>query len=300
MEFVTLARHGDANRAALCRRFGVSRKTGYKWLARFDAAGEAGLVDGSRRPRGSPARTDGGGARCWPLTVLDDHSRYVVGLEACIDEKETTVRERLTRIFERHGLPDAIITDNGAPWGHANGVTRYTRFSVWLLRLGIRPLHCRPCHPQTMGKIERMHRSLKAECLQGRRFPTVDAVQPGLDRWRAHYNHHRPHDALGGATPASRYRMSKRSMPARLIEPDYGDDDVVRRVRANGCLRCRPTGQRRVDLQLAAAFADQTVAVRPSAEDGVHHVCFMTWRIATVDFRTNPNRPSVTHLLEHL
>jgi hypothetical protein len=94
--------------------------------------------------------------------------------------------------------------------------------------------------------------------------------------------------------------MSERSMPAELIEPDYGDDDVVRRVRANGCLRCRPTGQPRVDLQLAAAFADQTVAVRPSAEDGVHHVWFMTWRIAKVDFRTDPNRPSVTHVLEHL
>ena len=81
---------------------------------------------------------------------------------------------------------------------------------------------------------------------------------------------------------------------------DDGDDDVVRRVRANGCLRCRPKGQRRVDLQLAAAFADQTVAVRPSADNGLHHVYFMTWRIAAVDFRTNPDRPSVTHLLEHL
>ncbi len=151
-----------------------------------------------------------------------------------------------------------------------------------------------------MGKIERLHRSLKAELLQGRRFASFGAVQQGLDRWRARYNHHRLHDALGGATPAGRYRMSERSMPARLIEPEYLDDDVIGRVRHNGCLRCRPQGQSRVDLQLSAAFADQHVAVRPSTKDGIHHVCFMTWRIAYVDFTTNPQRPTVTHVLEHL
>jgi transposase InsO family protein len=392
LEFVTLAAQPGAKLSELCRRFGVSRQTGYKWLARFGEAGEAGLVDRSRRPHGSPSRTDaaveeavlavrranrcwggrkirrvllnarpeglpaeqvpaastitgilrrhgllerdepapqpfkrfeavapnrlwqmdfkghfaldgrtdGGGVRCWPLTVLDDHSRYAIGAEACTDEKEVTVCERLTKVFERHGLPDAIITDNGAPWGHQNGVTKYTRFSVWLLRLGVKPLHSRPRHPQTMGKIERLHRSLRAELLQGRRFADLDAVQSGLDRWRARYNHQRPHDALGGAFPASRYRMSERSMPARLVEPDYPDDQVTGRVRRNGCLRCRPQDQRRVDLQLSAAFADQRVAVRPSAEDGVHHVWFMTWRIAKVDFRTNPERPTVTHVLERM
>jgi transposase InsO family protein len=143
--------------------------------------------------------------------VLDDHSRYLLGAEACTDETEGTVRERLIRVFERYGLPDAMITNNGNPWGQQNGPTRLTRLSVWLIRLGIKPLWSRPRHPQTMGKLERLHRTMKAEFLQGRRFSDFTAAQTGLDRWRRHYNHERPHEALGGAVPASRYRMSQRS-----------------------------------------------------------------------------------------
>jgi len=388
LDFVTLAGQPGANMAALCRRFGVSRKTGYKWLKRFGEVGSEGLNDRSRRPKVSPrrtaepietaalnlrranpawggrkirrvlqrdaeagsaipaastitgilrrgglleretpvpepfrrfeadapnllwqmdfkghfaldGRTDGKGERCFALTVLDDHSRYLLGAEACTDETEGTVRERLIRVFERYGLPDAMITDNGNPWGQQNGPTRLTRLSVWLIRLGIRPLWSRPRHPQTMGKIERLHRTMKAEFLQGRRFSDFTAAQTGLGRWRRHYNHERPHEALGGAVPASRYRMSRRSMPATLPEPEYLDDDRVGRVRRNGCLRCRP-GDRKVDLQLSIAFAGQLAAVRPSAEDGVYHVWFSRYRIAEVDFRTNPERPGVTHLFAHL
>jgi transposase InsO family protein len=399
LDLVTLAGQPGANMAELCRRFGVSRKAGYKWLKRFGEVGFEGLVERSRRPKASPrrtaaaveaaalvlrranpvwggrkirrvlqrdveagttvpaastitgilrrgglleretptpepfkrfeaeapnllwqmdfkghfaldGRTDGKGERCFPMTVLDDHSRYLLGAQACADECEATVRERLTRVFERYGLPDAMLTDNGNPpilklGGQQNGPTRLTRLSVWLIRLGIKPLWSRPPsaeqggHPQTMGKLERLHRTMKAEFLQGRRFSDFTAAQTGLDRWRRHYNHERPHEALGGAVPASRYRMSQRSMPATLPEPEYLDDDRVGRVRRNGCLRCRP-GNRKVDLQLSIAFAGQLTAVRPSAEDGVYHVWFSRYRIAEVDFRTNPERPGVTHLFAHL
>lgn len=87
--------------------------------------------------------------------------------------------------------------------------------------------------------------------------------------------------------------------PATLPEPIYLDDDRVGRIRNNGCLRCRPNG-RPIDLQLSIAFAGQLVATRPSAEDGVYQVWFSRYRIAEVDFRTNPERPSVTHLFAHL
>ena len=249
-------------------------------------------------------RTDGKGERCFPLTVLDDHSRYLLGAKACADECEVTVRERLTQVFEMYGLPDAMITDNGNPWGQQNGPTRLTRLSVWLIRLGIKPLWSRPSsstrgHPQTMGKIERLHRTLKAELLQGRRFLGLEPAQAGLDTWRRHYNHDRPHDALDGAVPASRYLMSQRSMPVILPEPEYLDDDQLGRIRNNGCLHCRPNGSP-IDLQLSIAFAGQLAAVRPSAEDGISHVWFSRHRIAEVDFRTNPERPTVTHLFAHL
>ena len=388
LDLVTLAGQPGANMAELCRRFGVSRKTGYKWLKRFGEAGSEGLVDRSRRPkvsarrtvaaveaavldarRTSPSwggrlmrrvlqrageaglavpaastitgilrrggllerdapvpepfkrfeaaapnvlwqmdfkghfaldgRTDGKGERCFPLTVLDDHSRYLLGAQACADECEATVRERLTRVFEVYGLPDAIITDNGNPWGQQNGSTKLTRLSVWLIRLGIKPLWSRPRHPQTMGKLERLHRTMKAELLQGRRFLDFEAAQAGLDTWRRHYNHERPHEALDGHIPASRYLMSRRAMPATLPEPIYLDDDRVGRIRNNGCLRCRPNG-RPIDLQLSIAFAGQLVATRPSAEDGVYQVWFSRYRIAEVDFRTDPERPRVTHLFAHL
>jgi transposase InsO family protein len=388
LDLVTMAGQPGANMAELCRRFGVSRKTGYKWLKRFGAVGSEGLVDRSRRPKVSPrrtvaaveaavldarrtsptwggrkirrvlqrareagstvpaastitgilrrggllerdvpapepfkrfaaaapnvlwqmdfkghfaldGRTDGKGERCFPLTVLDDHSRYLLGAQACADECEATVRERLTRVFETYGLPDAMITDNGNPWGQQNGSTKLTRLSVWLIRLGIKPLWSRPRHPQTMGKLERLHRTLKAELLQGRRFSGFEAAQIGLDTWRRHYNHERPHETLDGAVPSSRYLMSQRAMPITLPEPIYLDDDRVGRIRNNGCLRCRPNG-RPIDLQLSIAFAGQTVAVRPSAEDGICHVWFSRYRIAEVDSRTNPERPSVTHLFAHL
>jgi transposase InsO family protein len=387
LDLVTLAGQPGADMAELCRRFGISRKTGYKWLKRFGELGSGGLVDRSRRPKVSPrrtaaaveaaalalrrtnpvwggrkirqalsremgaaplpaastitgilrrgglleretpvpepfkrfaaeapnllwqmdfkghfaldGRTDGKGERCFPLTVLDDHSRYLLGAQACRDETEGTVHERLQRLFEEYGLPDAMITDNGNPWGQQHGPTRLTRLSVWLIRLGIRPLWSRPRHPQTMGKLERLHRTLKAELLQGRRFLGFEAAQAGLDTWRRHYNHERPHQALDGGVPASRYRMSRRAMPATLPEPDYLDDDLVGRIRKNGCLRCRPNG-RPIDLQLSIAFAGQLVAVRPSATDGICHVWFSRYRIAEVDFTTNPERPSVTHLFAHL
>lgn len=388
LEFVTLASAPDAQIAELCRRFGISRKTGHKWLGRHREHGENGLLDRSRRPKRSPGRTDadleeavvavrkahpswggrkirqvlaaqnseklpaastitgilrrhglmdnrqpsvqpfkrfeaeapnrlwqmdfkghfslegrtdGGGQRCWPLTVLDDHSRYNLAAQACADERETTVKERLTAVFERYGLPEAIITDNGSPWGNVNATGHFTQFSVWLLKLGVKPLHSRPKHPQTMGKIERMHRSMKIELLQGRRFIDLESAQEGLDRWRETYNHHRPHEALAGQPPASRYRMSNRAMPSKPIEPEYHDHEFVGRVRQNGCLHLpKAAAGRSADLQLSQAFAGQQVALRATERDGCFHVCFANYRIADVDFSTDPAMPSVTHVLVRL
>jgi hypothetical protein len=150
-----------------------------------------------------------------------------------------------------------------------------------------------------MGKLKRLHRTLKAELLQGRRFLDFAAAQSGVDIWRRHYNHERPHEALDSAVPAGRYQMSQRSMPASLSELEYLDDDLVGRIRKNGCLRCQPNN-RPIDLQLSIAFADQLVAIRPSATDGICHVWFSRYRIAEVNSRADPQRPSVTHLFAHL
>ncbi|NIR98045.1 MAG: transposase family protein, partial [Gammaproteobacteria bacterium] len=103
--------------------------------------------------------------RCHPLTVLDDHSRYAVGLYACGDERTGTVQGRLSEVFRRYGLPERMLMDNGSPWGD-DGTHPYTPLTVWLLRLGVGVSHGRPYHPQTQGKDERFHRTLGAEVLR--------------------------------------------------------------------------------------------------------------------------------------
>jgi transposase InsO family protein len=316
VEFVTLAGVEGANMSELCSRFGISRKTGYKWLGRHGAGGRAGLADGSRRPHDSPRRTvaameervlrlrekhpawggrklrrvltDEGatdvpaastiteilrrhgrldeaeaarhrafvrferaapndlwqmdfkghfglddGRRCHPLTVLDDHSRFNLGLRACGDEQGTTVRRELTTIFRRYGLPRQMLMDNGSPWG-GDGPWELTPLTVWLLRQGIDVAHGRPYHPQTQGKEERFHRTLKVELIAAGGFGELDACQPRFDPWRDTYNLVRPHEALNLATPASRYRPSTRSFRETLPPLEYAPDCRVRKVQAEG------------------------------------------------------------------
>jgi transposase InsO family protein len=361
-EFVRLALSPGTNKRELCRRFGISRSNGHKWLRRYLAQGRAGLADRSRRPHRSPTRTEEavegdvlriregsnnawggrkiadvlerkgalvvpspstiteilrrhgkldrhsaehpgsyrrferaqpnelwqmdfkgdfatGRGSCHPLTVLDDHSRYSLGLEACATQQDHSTRERLISVFRCYGLPDAMLMDNGSPWGAAGG-GRFTAFSVWLLRLGVRVAHGRPYHPQTQGKDERFHRTLKAEVLSGYHFADLAACQRAFDRWRPIYNHERPHQALDLATPGERYRPSRRSFPEALPPIEYGPDDIVRKANQDGDVRFK--GRR---LRLGKPFRGQLIGLRPTTEDGVFSIHFCTQQIDTIDLR---------------
>ena len=165
----------------------------------------------------------GNDAQCHPLTVVDDHSRYDLCLQACADQRGDTVRDRLQGTFRHYGLPDAFFVDNGTPWGDPSG-ERWTRFEVWLLELGIGVIHSRPYHPQSRGKNERFHRTLNAEVFALRRFRDFAETQRAFDAWREIYNFERPHEALDQEVPASRYQPSKRaaaraSAGARIRQP---------------------------------------------------------------------------------
>ena len=149
------------------------------------------------------------------MTVLDDHSRFSILLQACANERTETVRECLTAAFRLYGLPVRMLMDNGSPWGNDANHPR-TPLTVWLMRLGIQVSHGRPYHPQTQGKEERFHRTLNVELLQGRRFADWATCQAAFDRWRGVYNTERPHQALDLATPISRYTPSPRSFPETL------------------------------------------------------------------------------------
>lgn len=175
-----------------------------------------------------------GSQRCHPLTVLDDHSRFSVVLQALGDEQRSSVQPVLQRAFQRYGLPDRINADNGQPWGSPSQPGGLTGLAVWLIRLGVRVGYSRPLHPQTNGKDERFHRTMKAEVLAHREFRDLDDAQVHLTRWRHIYNFERPHEALGMQTPSSRYRPSSRGMPRLLPPIEYPEDDLVRRVQKNG------------------------------------------------------------------
>jgi transposase InsO family protein len=352
-EFVHLARLPDANVSELCRRFQISRKTGYKWLGRHS------FEDQSRRPHGSPTRTvhearvlavrddhpawgarkiahvlqrdqgielasstvnsvlrrNGrigaqaseaatpwqrfehaepnalwqidfkghfatGQQRCHPLTVLDDHSRYNIVLDALADERRTSVQPVLQRAFEHYGLPDRINADNGPPWGSA-GKGDLTQLAVWLIRLGVRLSYSRPLHPQTNGKDERFHRSLKAEVLARHELRDLQHAQVHFTRWRRVYNHQRPHQALQMQTPSSRYRPSKRAMPATLPPIEYMADDLVRRVQEGGWIYLHGRERR-----LGKALVGQQVALRPLADqDGIYAVFFCHHKVDEIDLK---------------
>lgn len=345
----------DLSFSELCRRHGISRKTGYKWLSRYEEKGIAGLSNQSRRPHVSPYRsppeieeavvnireehpvwggrkirrvlanegwkaeqlpaastitnilrrhdllgpgTRGGspdmqrfersepndlwqmdfkgwihidhGRRCYPLTVLDDHSRYNLILKACSSEKDSQVRPHLIAAFERFGLPRQILCDHGNPWGRYRGnlldlQTGITRMQLWLTRLGVELIHGRVCHPQTQGKEERFHRSLKAEVLDRESlWRDLDHCQSAFDHWQKVYNEKRPHEALDMDTPCSRYRLSHRAYPERLpdVESFYLKEDVIRKVKSKGEITFSNHF-----FYIGNAYVGSPVALRPRAAD---------------------------------
>ncbi len=338
-EFIALAKQEGVNRRELCRRFGISPTTAYKWLKRSDG------TEHSRRPHHSPNKTPEaieqailavraehptwgarkirrwleahgvGGlpapstitailqrngciaprprahrawcrfehaepnalwqmdfkghfalerGRCHPLVVLDDHSRYVLALQACAREDTPTVRQVLEATFQRYGLPEAILCDNGPPWGTAGSAVPWTPLRVWLCLLGVALVHGEPYHPQTQGKVERFHQTLKTEVLQGLWLGDLGACQQVFDRYRHVYNHQRPHEALGYAVPASRYRVSVRRYPAVLPEPEYSSEYAVRVVQQGGVVHF---GGR--ELVVPSALRGNRVGVRYVGEAAV-------------------------------
>ena len=313
LQFVLAVTRPGANRAAVCAAFGLSRKTGYKWLRRHLQEGVRGLANQSRRPHHQPRRTpaaitaqvgaaraqfgwggeklavvlqragvavsartidrliqregwtrrdaapaaarrrfehgapnalwqlDAKGAypvppqgRCHPLSVIDDHSRYVVGLAALPALTRAVVQPVLVRCFETYGLPQAMLMDHGTPWWDAGHAAGLTQLGVFLIDQGIRVIHGRVRHPQTQGKVERFHRTL-AERLRWVGVPTTLAAFVTTLAWfRGEYNEVRPHEARGLEPPAWHYRPSPRAYQPQPRPWEYAPGTDVRRVDGTG------------------------------------------------------------------
>ena len=358
-EFVLLAGSPGVNLSQLASRFGISRKTAYKWLerSREQPQIDQALQDRSRRPRCSPRQSlpevellvlqlrqayDWGGrkishvlsrdhalqvapstvtsilhrhgqirpedsnaskawlrfeharpnelwqmdfkgdfplaqGRCYPLTAVDDHSRFNLILQACSNQRRSTVQAQLERAFAMYGLPERINTDNGPPWG-TGGQGEFSMLGVWLMRLGIKLSHSTPWHPQSNGKDERFHRSLKRELLRHHEWVDLPQAQVKFDDWRHIYNEQRPHEALEMQTPVQRYRPSKRSMPSTLPEPDYEAWAQVRKVQHGGWVHFQGR-----EIRLSKALAGQPVAFMPRPErDGAYDVYFCQQHLKVV------------------
>jgi len=306
-----------------CRRYGVSRRVGYKWWQRWQEEGVEGLKDQPRRPKHCPHQTAGwiedrivtlrkkrkdwgpvtlrdrlqredpmipwpapstigeilirrevhrprkrrqqgqpvfargslesqapnevftadfkgqfrtrDGDYCYPLTIQDHCARYSLCCQALESTRQAGVKTQFERVFLDYGLPDVILTDNGVPFA-GPGLRRLSQLSVWWIRLGIVPWLTQPGHPEQNGRHERFHRTLK----QATALPPqadLESQQKAFDRFRQEYNHDRPHQSLGGKTPAEVYRPSSRPYPEQLPAVDYPGHFEVRRVSSCGFIK---------------------------------------------------------------
>jgi transposase InsO family protein len=348
IQFISKLLEGD-KMVDLCREFGISRKTGYKFLERYKSGGFLGLNDLVKRPLNIPHRTPdqieklvlklrklkptwgpkklkvrleklhpgidipaastigdilkrngyielkqrrrkknyfpsdltasrspnevwcidfkgqfrlGNGKYCYPLTITDHYSRFLIACEALEDTKTESVFPVFEAIFQKYGMPKIIRSDNGVPFSSV-GLAGMSRLSTWFIRLGIRPERIEPGHPEQNGRHERMHRTLKADATR----PAARNIlqqQERFDKFQKSYNTERPHEALEMETPSSWYKPSQYKYPDELPTPDYSTFDVVRHVMKTGTIRVPKSDKR---CFITRALFGHPVGMRELAKD---------------------------------
>ena len=362
--FILDHRHELYTMAELCARYGISRKTGYKWLARFDDGGRQGLEDRRRAPHCCPHRiaadvaavicaarrqhpswgpakllawlqprypamdlpaisTAGDllarrglvkkrrrrrhyqhpgvvppittqpndlwtadfkghfrtrdGLYCYPLTIADQHTRYLLACHGLLSTKGHGVRPVFDRLFREYGLPRAIRTDNGVPFATC-GIHGLSQLNVWWLRLGIQHQRILPASPQQNGAHERMHKTLKGEAIRPPRS-TLITQQRAFNNFRRLYNDERPHEALHDRTPASLYRPSRREYSGALPPVEYPGHFIVKRVTNAGTIRLK----KRL-LFIANSLKQHPVGLE-EVDDGIWSIHFCHVLLGRVDER---------------
>ena len=344
------------NFSALCREFGITRHTGYKWVERYDAGQP--LTDRSRRPHTSPSKTPeevellilavrsknpGWGAKtirdvllkeghrnipcaktvnnilnrygcisleesqkrqpftrfekalcnqmwqadfkgefrmadnkyCYPLDIIDDHSRFAIKIAPHLSTANVVIPV-FTEAFREFGLPDSILSDNGAQFaGFKKG---YTQFERWLMDLDILPIHGRIKHPQTQGKIERFHRTMKNELLNHTQIFNIEDAKIKFCIWRDKYNNLRPHEALGMQRPGEVYVPSQRQYSENIKKYEYGGEYHVIKVNSWGYVRFD-----KWQVYLSETMIDQYIEFRPSPNGETFVACYRNFKIAEFD-----------------
>jgi len=193
---------------------------------------------------------------CYPLSILDDHSRFAVGLYASSDQLGTTVYHNLLKTFECYGVPVAMLMDHGIPWWGNSNHHGLTRLSVMLIKQGIKLYFSGIRHPQTQGKVERFHRTLKHALWYRGEPKTLEGFSKALADFRQEYNHFRPHEALGMAVPAHRYQSGTKAYNPTPPEWEYPEGAVVKRLNKQGCF-----DYNRKRLFVCEALAEELVQI---------------------------------------
>jgi transposase InsO family protein len=222
------------------------------------------------------------GLRVEPLTVRDEASRMLLELRWLPDSRTETVRACFERLFERHGLPGAIRSDNGAPFASHQGLLGLTRLSAWWLALGISLERSRPGCPQDNGAHERMHRDVRRELQAGR----IGRDQAAFDLWREKYNHERPHEALGMKTPGEVYQPSPRRYAGTPEDLDYGGMATRRVHERHGCI-CH--GNERIPI--SSALGGWSVGLCPCPDEDLQEVWFSRMLVGHLEEKTASFRP---------
>jgi putative transposase len=365
LQFVRDAVSDRFTMSELCARYGVSRRIGYKWLARYDTEGRRGLADRSRAPHRCPHKIAEAmaellvgareahpfwGARkllhvlaarhpqihdwpapstvadllarrglvhkrrprrasrhpgvvrpttaapndlwtadfkgqfrtgdrryCYPLTIADQHTRFLLACRGLLSTQTITARPVFERAFREYGLPIAIRTDNGVPFA-TQAIHGLSYLNVWWMRLGIVHQRSRPGCPQDNGAHERMHRTLKRQAIKPVRG-SCTAQQRNFEAFRTEYNTERPHERLGQQTPASQYAPSPRAYPEQLPPLEYPRHFLVKKITTGGTFRF----QHKL-LYLANAMVDQHIGLEET-DDGIWAIHFNTVLLATFDER---------------
>jgi len=363
LRFVRDALSDRFTMSELCARYGVSRRIGYKWIARYDAEGRRGLQDRSRAPHHCPHRIaatiaellvvertahpfwgarkllkvlskrharirawpapstvadllarrglvqrrrrrrapvhpgvvrpdtaapndlwtadfkgqfrTGNGEYCYPLTIADQHTRFLLTCRGLLSTQTIVARPVFERTFRACGLPIAIRTDNGVPFA-TQAIHGLSHLNVWWMRLGIVHQRIRPGCPQENGAHERMHRTLKRQAIKPVRASCV-AQQRNFDAFQQEYNTERPHERLNQETPASQYWPSPRPYPERLPPLEYPGHFLVKKITTGGTFRFRDRL-----LYLASPLVDQHVGLEET-DDGIWSIYFNTTLLATFD-----------------
>ena len=245
LQFLSSYQKEEMSVSELCREFGVSRQTGYRWINRYKEDGPEGLLNRSSKPFSEVTAPNqlwcmdfkgyfstGDGTRCDPFTITDAHSRYLIRCQTVSRMDFDQVRAVCEAAMREYGMPLRIRTDNGAPFAGV-GLQGLSKLSLGWMKLGIVHERIQPGRPQQNGRHERMHRTLKEDTTKPPAL-TLRLQQKKFDGFRQMFNHERPHEGLNNKTPGSIYQPSSMMLPRALIGYVYPKGFVIRRVNNSG------------------------------------------------------------------